>query len=282
MSAVASAPKPISGPTALGNDPRRLWTLTWTLAVTEFRLTFFDSALGYLWTLLKPLALFGTIFAVFSLLKFTGKEPHYAVSLLLGVVLYSFIRESTAATVRSLVTRENLVRKVDFPRLAVPMAFILTAIFNLLLSVGVTIVFLLGTGGRVRVSWLELPLLLVLLIALVTGCSMLLSTLFVRYRDVDPIWDVTLQAGFYASGIFFSADQLSKTSELGTHLMMLNPFGAILQQARHTLIDPTYMSAASAIGGTWRLLAPLGLIVLLNVFGYRVFAKNAPRIAEEL
>lgn len=282
MSAVASAAKPISGPTALGNDPRRLWTLTWTLAVTEFRLTFFDSALGYLWTLLKPLALFGTIFAVFSLLKFTGEEPHYAVSLLLGVVLYSFIRESTAATVRSLVTRENLVRKVDFPRLAVPMAFILTAIFNLLLSVGVTVAFLIGSGGRVRVSWLELPLLLALLIGLVTGVSMLLSTLFVRYRDVDPIWDVVLQAGFYASGIFFSADTLSKTSELWTHVMMVNPFGAILQQARHALIDPSYMTASSAIGGSWRLLAPLAVIVVLNVVGYRVFAKNAPRIAEEL
>lgn len=282
MSAVASAPKPISGPTALGNDPRRFWTLTWTLAVTEFRLTFFDSALGYLWTLLKPLALFGIIFSVFSLLKFTGEEPFYAVSLLLGVVLYSFIRESTAATVRSLVTRENLVRKVDFPRLAVPMSFIVTAIFNLLLSVAVTIVFLLGAGGSVRVSWLELPLLLVALIALVTGCSMLLSTLFVRYRDVEPIWDVVLQAGFYASGIFFSADQLSKTSELGTHLMMLNPFGAILQQARHALLDPSYMSAGTAIGGNWRLLAPLAVIVVLNVVGYRIFAKNAPRIAEEL
>ena len=275
--------RPISGPTALGDDPRRFWQLSWTLAVTEFRLTFFDSVLGYLWTLVKPLALFGILFVVFTeFLNFSGDVRFYSVALLLGIVLFSFIRESTAATVRSLVTRESLVRKVEFPRLAVPTAFILTALFNLLLSLGVVVVFLLGSGGSIRASWLELPLLLVLLIALVTGLSMLLSTLFVRYRDVEPIWDVVMQAAFYASPIFYPIETVIKSNATLAHIAMANPFAAILQQARHAFIDPTHMTAAAAIGGTGWLLIPLGIIVVLNVVGYRVFARNAPRIAEDL
>jgi ABC-2 type transport system permease protein len=215
-------------------------------------------------------------------LNFSGDVKYYSVALLLGIVLYSFVREATALSVRSLVTRENLVRKVDFPRLAVPMSFILTALFNLLLSLVVVMIFLVGSGGRIRVSWLELPILLVLLIALVTGLSMLLSTLFVRFRDIEPIWDVVLQIAFYASPIFYPIETvLQKRPALG-HALMLNPFAAILQQARHAFIDPTHESAASAIGGSWRLLAPLAIIVVLNVVGYRVFARNAPRIAEDL
>jgi ABC-2 type transport system permease protein len=123
---------------------------------------------------------------------------------------------------------------------------------------------------------------MVLLIALVTGLSMLLSTLFVRFRDIEPIWDVVLQIAFYASPIFYPIETvLQKRPALG-HALMLNPFAAILQQARHAFIDPTHESAASAIGGGWRLLAPLAIIVVLNVVGYRVFARNAPRIAEDL
>ena len=282
--AAAGMGKPISGPTALGDSPRRLWLLTWTMAVTEFRLTFFDSVVGYLWTLMKPLALFGVLCVVFTeFLSFDGDVKYYSVALLLGIVLYSFVREATALSVRSLVTRENLVRKVDFPRLAVPMSFILTALFNLVLSLVVVVIFLLGSGGRIRASWLELPVLLVLLLAFVIGLSLLLSTLFVRFRDIEPIWDVVLQIAFYASPIFYPIETvLDKAGTTWTHILMLNPFAAILQQARHAFIDPSHMSAAEAIGGGWRLLGPLGIIVAINVVGYRVFARNAPRIAEDL
>src|SRR4051812_25417350 len=113
---------PIKGPTALGSDPRRLFRPTLLLAVTDFRLRFFGSVLGYLWQLMRPLLLFGVLYAVFStFLRFTGPERYYPVALLLGIVLFSFLAEATSASVRSMVTRESLVRKVDFPRLAVPL-----------------------------------------------------------------------------------------------------------------------------------------------------------------
>lgn len=274
----------IKGPTALGEDPRRLWTLAWALAVTEFRLRFFGSALGYLWNLMRPLLLFGVLYAVFSTLISTNVHVRfYPVALLLGVVLFGFFNEATSGCVRSLVNRENLVRKIDFPRLAVPLAVVLTAIFNLGLALVPVLIFLLASGGVPQLSWLELPFLIVGLALFSLALGLILSALFVRYRDIEPIWDVIMQITFYASPIFYPIEVvIEKGHGTVAHLMMISPFAVVLQQSRHAFVDHSHMNAAAAIGGGVRLLAPLALFVLIAAIGYRVFSREAPRIAEEL
>jgi ABC-2 type transport system permease protein len=274
---------PIKGPSALGSDWRRFVRLTWALATTDFRLRFFGSALGYLWQLMRPLMLFGVLYAVFSQLGFGGEVRYYAIALLLGIVLFSFLSEATNQSLRSLSNRENLVRKIEFPRLAVPMAAVLTSLFNLALNLVPVFVFLVAAGGRPRWSWLELPVLIGALGLFVLGLSTLLSVLFVRYRDVEPIWDVVLQAMFYASPIFYTATLVrDKAGEGVLRLMMCNPFGAIIQQARHAIVDPSHESAATAMGGAVWLLVPGGLTLAIAVVAYRVFDRAAPRIAEDL
>ncbi|MDX6682054.1 MAG: type transport system permease protein [Solirubrobacteraceae bacterium] len=274
---------PIKGPSALGSDWRRFVRLTWALATTDFRLRFFGSALGYLWQLMRPLMLFGVLYAVFSQLGFGGEVPYYAIALLLGIVLFSFLSEATNQSLRSLSNRENLVRKIEFPRLAVPMAAVLTSLFNLALNLVPVFAFLVVAGGRPRWSWLELPVLIGALGLFVLGLSTLLSVLFVRYRDVEPIWDVVLQAMFYASPIFYTATLVrDKAGEGVLRLMMCNPFGAIIQQARHAIVDPSHESAATAMGGAVWLLVPGGLTLAIAVVAYRVFDRAAPRIAEDL
>ena len=275
----------IKGPTALGTSPKRLWTLAWALAVTDFRLKFFGSALGYLWQLMRPLMLFGVLYAVFALfLDFGEEQRFYPAALLLGIVLYSFFNEATSQSVRSLVVRENLVRKIDFPRLAVPLASVLTALFNLALNLVPVFVFLLASGGRPLVGWLTLPMLLAILAVFALGIGMLLSALFVRYRDIEPIWDVLLQMMFYATPIFYPIELIIDVEDLPLvgHLLMLNPFASLLQAARHLVIDPSHMSAAEAIGGAEWLLVPAAIIVAAVIVGFRVFAREAPRVAEEL
>jgi ABC-2 type transport system permease protein len=274
----------VHGPSALGSDPRRLARLTWILAVTDFRLRFFGSALGYLWQLVQPLMLFGVLYLVFSvLLDFSGDERFYPVALLLGIVLFSFLSEATSGAVRSLVQRENLVRKVEFPRLAVPASTVLTALFNLALNLLPVVAFLLAAGGKVRVSWLELPLLLAVLTAYALGFAMLLSALFVRYRDVEPIWTVVLQVMFYATPIFYTVTLVrEKASQTVLALMMCNPFAAVLQQTRHSFVDPSHPSVADAMGRDWLVVVPLLVAAAVFVIGYVVFARAAPRVAEEL
>ena len=285
MSAVEpSLGRQIKGPSAVGTDPRRFWHLTRALAVTEFKLRFFGSVLGYAWQVMRPLMLFSVLYVLFTqIVNIGGDVPMYGVALLLGLVLYTFLSEASGTAVTSIVDRENLVRKIEFPRLAVPLSVVLTALFNLMLNLGVVAVFLLASGGSVRWSWLQLIPLVALLTVLASGLAMLLSALYVRARDLKPIWDVVLQILFYGSPIFYAIETVQETApDWVAKALMLNPFAAILQQARHAVVSPEYDTAAAAIGGTWRLLAPLAVIAVVFVAGYLVFRRAAPRLAEDL
>jgi ABC-2 type transport system permease protein len=277
-----AAMKPIKGPTALGSDPRRFWHLTRTLAITEFKLRFFGSALGYLWQLMRPLLLFGILYVLFSEVLSLDTAPYYAEALLLGLVLYTFFADATKGSLGSLVLRESLLRKIEFPRLAVPLGVVLTALFNLALNLLPVFVFLLVDGGSVRVQWLEFPVLIILLVVLSTGLAMLLSSLYVRYRDIEPIWDVCLSLMFYGSPIFYTISTVAEKSDTLAKLVMLNPFAAILQQARYAIFGAGHPSAAEAIGGNLRLGAPLAIAIAILWGGWLVFSRRAPRIAEEL
>lgn len=274
----------IKGPSAVGSDPRRFWHLTRALAVTEFKLRFFGSVLGYAWQVMRPLMLFGVLYVLFTqVLRVGGDAPLYGVALLLGLVLFTFFSEATGGAVGSIVDRENLVRKIEFPRLAVPLSVVLTALFNLALNLGVVVVFLLASGGSPRWSWLELLPLVAILAVLAGGLAMLLSATFVRARDVRPIWEVVLQLLFYGSPIFYTLETVQRTSHgWVAKLLVYNPFAAILQQARHALVSPRYETASAAIGGGWRLAAPAALVLLALVVGYGVFRRAAPTLAEDL
>jgi ABC-2 type transport system permease protein len=275
---------PIPGPTALGGDWGRLWHLTWTLAVTDFRLKFFGSVLGYFWQLGRPLLLFGVVYLVFSKVLGVGSDlPNYPVALLLGIVIFQFFAESTTASVRAVQARENLIRKVNFPRLAIPLSTVLTASFNLVLNLVPVFFFLLLAGGRPRLTWLELPVILVLVVAFALGLSMLLSALFVRYRDVEPIWDVVVQAFFYATPILYSIQiVIEKAGITVARLMMVNPFATVIQQARHAVVSPAYLSAGQIFATPAGLLAPIGITIATLGLGWFVFRRAAPHLAEEL
>jgi ABC-2 type transport system permease protein len=163
------------------------------------------------------------------------------------------------------------------------MATVLTALFNLVLNLIPVFIFLLASGGRPAWSWLEVPFLALLLVAFASGLAMLLSALFVRYRDVEPIWDVVLQLLFYGSPVLYTLQMVAlKTSPAVAHLLAVNPFTSVMQQMRHALCGPTSLSAAQALGGPVRLLLPLGVIAVLLALGYRVFSREAPRVAEDL
>src|SRR2546430_12744695 len=143
---------------------------------------FFGSALGYVWQLMKPLLLFGVMLFVFTKAVRLGHGvTEYPVVLLSGIVMFTFFAESTAAAVSSVVDREALVRKIHFPRLVIPLSVVLTAYFNLLLNLVVVMIFALARGVTPRLSWLELPLLLLFLGILVNGVAMLLSSLYGRF-----------------------------------------------------------------------------------------------------
>ena len=267
-------------PSAMGGDLRRFVALTRILAVTDFKLRYFGSFLGYFWSLARPVMFFGVIYLVFThVVRFGTDVKDYPVYLLSSIVLWTFFAETTNGSVRSLVNHENLLRKIRFPRLVIPLSISLTAFFNLTLNLIAVVVFALASGVTPRLSWLEIPLLIALLFVLATGVGMLLSALFVRFRDLEPIWDVSLQILFYGSPILFVATRYPDSVE---RFLIASPIAAVLTQMRKAFIDPDAPSAAALSGGAVRLLIPIGITVVVFLLGWWVFSHEAPRIAENL
>ena len=275
-----SAPAVTTGPSAFGGDLRRFASLTWTLAVTDFKLRFFGSVLGYLWSLMRPLMLFGVLYVVFTkVIKFGEEVRFYEVYLLMGIVLFTYFAETVAGGVVSLVTRESMLRKMRFPRMVIPLSVSLTALFNLAMNLVAVLVFALASGVRPRLSWLQFPVLVLLLSVLAVGLAMLFSALYVRYRDVQPIWDVLQQIIFYGTPILYVLETLPEEYR---RAFLVNPLAVITTQMRHAVLDPSAPTAAEAIGPDVRLLIPLGIVAVTFALGLWVFMRETPRIAENL
>jgi ABC-2 type transport system permease protein len=267
-------------PSALGGDFRRALSLTWMLAVTDFKLRYFGSVLGYFWTLARPLMLFSVLYFVFSQVFDVGDVKHYPVYLLTSIVLFTYFSETTGGGVQSLINRENLLRKMHFPRIAIPISVSLSAVFNLALNLIAVLVFAVISGVEPRWSWLQFPFLVLALTVLAIGFAMLLSVLYVRFRDIQPIWDVVLQITFYASPVLYVIGMLP--ANIQREMMAANPLAVILTQMRHAVLDPTAPTAAEVIGNDARLLIPFGLVVAVFCAGAWLFNREAPRIAENL
>jgi ABC-2 type transport system permease protein len=278
--AVSPRARDIRGPSAFGGGWRRFVDLTWMIGSTNYRLTYFGSALGYLWSLVRPLLLFGVLYLVFSqVVRFGSGIRDYPVLLLLNIVLFNFFQEATGRSVTSVTDNEALVRKMHFPRMVIPLATVLTAALNLLLSLVAVFVFLVAYGLTPRWQWLLLSLILVALVAFTAAVAMILSSLYVRYRDVAPIWSVLSTVLFYATPVLYAIEMVPHPWE---RVVLANPIADLLEQARRWVIDPTAPGAVQAIGGVEWALLPLAVFVGACALGLWVFDREAPRIAERL
>ena len=181
-----------------------------------------------------------------------------------------------------MVDRESLVRKVTFPRMAIPLAVALVATLNLLLNLVTVAIFMAISGVEPRWTWLLLPIPLIVLVIFATGIGLLVSALFVPFRDVRPIWDVILQALFYGTPILYPVEKLIEHSQTLATIAMCSPLAVVVEQFRFFLIGPSAPSAAEAIGGAVLLLIPLAILVGLTALGFYVFNRMAPHVAEEL
>ncbi len=282
MSAEAGAAqlRVVRGPSALGGGWRRFGALLWLMSVTEFRRTYFGTVLGYLWSLVRPLLLFAVLLFVFTKIFRVGSGvPNYPVMLLLGIVLFSFFQEATTNSVTSVVAQEGVVRKTQFPRLVIPTTVVLTGLFNLCLNLIVVFAFILAYGVDPTWTWLLFPVALLALFVLTTATSMLLSVLYVRFRDVAIIWAVAAQVLFYATPVLYPVKIIPDQYK---DLLFINPLAVIFEQVRVWVIDPNAPTASDVVGGAVHLLPAAAVFVGLCVLGVWIFNRDAPRIAEEL
>jgi len=296
------------GPSAFEGGLRRFVELTLTLARTEFKLRYYGSVLGYVWSLMRPLLFFGVLYVFFTQILHVGQGiPHYGVYLLTGIVLWNYFLEATGMAVTCLVDREGLIRKIRFPRMVVPLSVSLTALFNLVMNLFAVLAFTLANGISPALSWLWMLPIILGFVFLASGVGMLLSALYVRFRDVKPIWDVLGQILFYASPIMYIASKYHSLE----HYAMLSPLAVMLTQMGHAFIHPARVaisvgghpavvagkvvtlgshivytqempSASHDAGGELHVLVSILLIMIVFAFGLWVFTREAPRVAEHL
>lgn len=251
------------------------------LVITDFKLRYQGSVLGYLWSLLRPLLLFVILYFVFAkFLKFGDTIPNYPQYLLLGILLWNYFIEVTSGSVSAIVGKSDLLRKINFPKYVIILAGSFSAFINLLLNFIVLGAFM--AYGNIGLSWhavLILPLIAELFLFSI-ALAFLLSALFVRYRDVSYIWEVIVQAAFYATPILYA---LSIVPHNVAKFLILNPMAQIIQDSRYVLITPQTDTIYQIYGGNIRIWAiPIGITIVLAIFASTYFRKRSRFFAEEV
>lgn len=284
MSAEAQAPQALElqevrGPSATGGGRRRFFELLWLISATEFKKTFHGTAFGYLWSLVRPLMLFAVLLVVFTRI-FRFNVVNYPVLLLFNLVVFGLFQEGTGAAVGSVLAQEGIVRKTQFPRLVIPLASVMVALFTLGLNLIAVFGFILVYGVDPTWTWLLLPLILLPIFVLTCAASLLLSALNVRFRDVAIIWTVMATVLLYGSPVIYPIDILEPS--FLKDVLLANPFTLILEQARAWIIDPEAPSAVEVAGGWLNMLPAAAIYVTVCILGVWVFKREAPKIAERL
>lgn len=278
IEATTSTVAPSTGDVTRIAEVKRLWALTWTLALTDWKLRFYGSVLGILWTLVRPFAFFGVIYFVFTEIAGLDKNvPNYGIYILFALVLFTFFGEVTGSSVQSLVARESLLRKMQFNPIVIPLSIAMTALLNLGMTLIAVLVFVFAKGVYPTWGWLEFPFLVLGLAMFAVGVGMILSALYVRYRDMQPIWEVVSQILFYASSVLYVATTVPPRFQ---KWLLLNPISALFAQMHHAVVDSRAPTVTDLMG--WRALVPLAVIIGAFVLGFWFFARESPRVAENL
>lgn len=253
------------------------------LVRTDFKLRYQDSALGYVWSVLSPLMLFAILYLVFDKFLGIGRNiEHYPIYLLTGIVLWRFFTEATNSGLRAIVQRGGLIRKINFPKYIIVISGTISSFINL--GINFLVVFLFMIINGVEFSWnmlLIIPLVIELYI-FALAISFFLSAVNVKLRDTGYLWDVFLQAAFYATPIIYPLNMIAEKSELVAQILLINPAAQIIQDIRHFLVTDTTITMTSMTSDPVFVLAPFAVIAVIGVIGYWYFKKSQASFAEEV
>jgi ABC-2 type transport system permease protein len=250
----------------------------------DFKARYTDAALGYLWSLAKPLGYFGVLWLVFAhTLRTANSTRHFALFLLIGVLLFTFFLDVVSVMLPSIVQKGTILRRLAFPPVLVPLSTSISVCLTFCANVSVIVVFMAVQKVAPRWEWfLVAPLLAELYLFAVT-LGLLLAALYVRFRDIGQVWELLSQILFFASAIFFPIGIVPGWAQ---KVAFLNPFVQIMQDIRHSLLGgasgPFDLSATAVYAGYGGRLVPLAIAALIAVCGLVVFRREAPYFAERI
>lgn len=253
------------------------------LVRTDFKLRYQGSVLGYAWSLLRPLLMFGILYLVFGVVLNTGGDiPHFPIYLLLGIVMWQFFTDTTTQSLGSIVMRGDLIRKISIPRWMVVASTSVAALISLGLNLIVVSIFMAFNGIDIMKTILLFPFILLEIYILAIGLSLFLSAAFVKYRDISYIWEVLLQAGFYLTPILYAMTFIQNMNV--QKMLLLNPMAQAIQDARYSVVshDPGVVTIWRVFDGGWYAFIPFIIVAIILLFSIWYFKKEAKFFAENL
>ncbi|NTW61163.1 ABC transporter permease [Candidatus Saccharibacteria bacterium] len=250
------------------------------LVITDFKLRYQGSVLGYAWSLLKPLFLFAIMYVVFGLMIKIGSVEHYAVYLLLGIILWNFFAEATNQGMGSIVGRGDLLRKISFPKYIIVLSTTISALINLTLNLIIVGVLMLFNGVALHWSALMLPFYILEIYLLALGLAFYLSALNVKYRDTSHIWEIIMQAAFYATPIIYPLSIVVAKSGAVAKLLLMNPIAQAIQDARYVLITRESITVSGLLGSGFYILIPVSIVLIVFIGGTLYFKRHSKYFAE--
>lgn len=257
------------------------------LVRADFKIKYQDSFLGYVWSVLKPLFMFAILYVVFVLVLRVGANiENWPVALLAGVVLWQFFTDVTGGALKSIVSNGNLLRKIKFPRYIIVLSNTVSALITLAINSLVVLLFAIFTGVEFTPGILVAIPLVIQLLVFALGVALLLSAIYVRFRDIKYIWDVVSQALFYGSAILFPVSLIAGIANVGDVLVRIalaNPVSQVIQDLRHVAISSDVPSLWTIGGGNlWLYLAPVSITAATFFVGVWFFRRRSPNFAEDV
>lgn len=259
---------------------RRNRILLRELVVTDFKLRYQGSVLGYAWSVLKPLFLFIILYIVFEKFLRLGRDiEHFPVYLLLGIVLWQFFTESTIQGLQSIINRGDLIRKINFPKYIIVISGTISALINMAINMIVVVIFCLINGVDLHLqSLLILPLLLELYI-FALAIAFFLAAINVKFRDAGYLWEIFLQASFYATPILYPLQMVIKEAPAAAKIIMINPVAQVVQDIRAVLVTPQTIQLYELVHN-WKVVIPFFIIVVSIIAASMYFKKSQKYFAE--
>jgi len=252
------------------------------VGVTQFKSKYAGAALGYVWSLAKPLAYFGVLWLVFAhLLRTANQTAHFTLFLLIGILLFTFFTDTVGVMLPSIVSGGSILRRLAFPPILVPLSASVGICITFLANLSAVVVFIALDRLAPEARWLLVIPLLLELYAFCLGVGLLFAALYVRFRDVGQIWELGSQLLFFASAIFYPIGILPLWAQ---RIAFVNPFVQVMQDTRHVILGvsgPNDISAADVYGSGGRLI-PLAVALLLLAGALAYFRRDARYFAERV
>ena len=241
------------------------------LAQKDFKVRYRNSVLGFIWSILNPLGYMLILTIVFSFLL-RMNIPNYSAWVLIGILIWRFFSIGTSQGLSSIVANASLVTKLYMPRYLIVLSNTVANLLGIALEVIVLLPLLAVFGVHFTVYALLLPVVLVLESLFVFGLSLLLSSINLKYRDFQQLWDIALQLGFFLSPIIYDVTLVPSRYRL---IYSLNPVTRLIESARDMLL---FGSAPSL----WDFLVVVSGLLIFLLIGFLVFQRLEGHFAEEL